>query len=44
MKRIALFLVTNLAVLVVLSIAMQLLGIESLLARNGTQLDSACPC
>ena len=39
MKRILLFVATNVAVLVVLSIALQLLGIESLLARNGTQLD-----
>lgn len=39
MKRILLFSATNLAVLVVLSIAMPLLGIDSLLARNGTQLD-----
>ena len=39
MKRIALFLATNVAVLVVLTIAMQLLGIESLLAEQGTQLD-----
>ena len=39
MKRIALFLATNLAILVVLSIAMQLLGIESLLNEQGTQLD-----
>jgi heat shock protein HtpX len=39
MKRIALFLVTNLAVLAVLSIVLKLLGIESLLAERGTQLD-----
>ena len=39
MKRIALFLATNVAVLVVLTIAMQLLGIESLLNEQGTQLD-----
>ena len=39
MKRILLFLATNLAILVVLSIVMQLLGIESLLAEQGTQLD-----
>ena len=39
MKRIALFLATNIAVLVVLTIAMQLLGIESLLNEQGTQLD-----
>ena len=39
MKRLMLFLGTNIAVLVVLSIAMQVLGIESILAQNGTQLD-----
>ena len=39
MKRIFLFLATNVAVLVVLSVAMQVLGIESLLAEQGTQLD-----
>lgn len=39
MKRILLFLATNLAVLLVLTIAMQILGIESLLAEQGTQLD-----
>ncbi|HEX6997345.1 MAG TPA: protease HtpX [Gammaproteobacteria bacterium] len=39
MKRILLFVATNVAVLVVLSIAMRLLGIESLLAEQGTRLD-----
>lgn len=39
MKRIALFLITNLAVLVVLSIVLSLLGIDSLLAENGVDLD-----
>lgn len=39
MKRILLFLGTNIAVLVVLSIVLQLLGIDSLLAERGTQLD-----
>ena len=39
MKRILLFIATNVAVLLVLTIAMQLLGIESLLAEQGTQLD-----
>ena len=39
MKRIALFIATNVAVLVVLTIAMRLLGIESLLNEQGTQLD-----
>ena len=39
MKRIALFLVTNLAILVVLSIVLSLLGVDSLLAENGVDLD-----
>ncbi len=39
MKRVLLFLGTNVAVLVVLSFAMRVLGIESILAQNGTQLD-----
>ena len=39
MKRIALFLATNVAVLLVLTVAMQLLGIESMLNEQGTQLD-----
>ena len=39
MKRIALFLLTNLAVLVVLSIVLSLLGIDSLLAENGVDLN-----
>jgi heat shock protein HtpX len=39
MKRIALFLATNIAVLVVISVAFRLLGIDSLLAQQGTQLD-----
>ena len=39
MKRILLFLGTNIAVLVVLSVVMQLLGIESILNERGTQLD-----
>ncbi len=39
MKRIALFVATNIAVLVVLSVVLQLLGIESLLAEQGTSLD-----
>jgi heat shock protein HtpX len=39
MKRIALFLATNIAVLVVLAVVMRVLGIESLLAERGTQLD-----
>jgi len=39
MKRIGLFLLTNIAILVVLSIVLNLLGIDSLLAENGVDLD-----
>ncbi len=39
MKRIFLFLATNVAILVVLSIVMRLLGVDSLLAEQGTRLD-----
>ncbi len=39
MKRLALFIGTNLAVLVVLSVVLRLLGIDSLLSRSGTALD-----
>jgi len=39
MKRIALFLLTNMAILVVLSIVLSLLGVDSLLADNGVDLD-----
>ena len=39
MLRLALFLATNLAVLLVLSLAFQVLGIEGLLAANGVDLD-----
>ena len=39
MKRIALFLITNLAILVVLSVVLSLLGVDSLLAENGVDLD-----
>ncbi|MFP5345243.1 MAG: protease HtpX [Gammaproteobacteria bacterium] len=39
MKRIFLFLVTNLAVLVVLSISLRLLGVESILDQQGVGLD-----
>lgn len=39
LKRVALFLATNLAVLLVLSISMRLLGIESLLQAQGTELN-----
>jgi heat shock protein HtpX len=39
MKRILLFVATNLAVLVVLSVVLRLLGIDSILNEQGTQLD-----
>jgi len=39
MKRIFLFVATNVAVLIVVSIVLQLLGIESMLAESGTALD-----
>jgi heat shock protein HtpX len=39
MKRIFLFIVTNLAVLLVISVVFSLLGLESILAENGAQLD-----
>lgn len=39
MKRIALFVLTNLAILVVLSVTMRLLGIESIFNAQGTGLD-----
>jgi heat shock protein HtpX len=39
MKRVALFLITNIAVLVVLSIVLRLLGVESLLHENGVALN-----
>jgi heat shock protein HtpX len=39
MKRIGLFLLTNIAVLVVLSVVLNLLGIESILNERGTDLD-----
>jgi heat shock protein HtpX len=39
MKRILLFLGTNIAVLAVLSVVLRLLGIDSLLAEHGTQLN-----
>lgn len=39
MKRILLFLATNVAILVVLSVVMRLLGVDSLLAEQGTRLD-----
>ena len=39
MKRIALFLLTNLAIMVVLSIVFSLLGLDSILAENGVDLN-----
>jgi heat shock protein HtpX len=39
MKRILLFLATNLAIVVLLGIVLQLLGINSILAENGSDLD-----
>lgn len=39
MKRIALFLMTNLAIIFVLSITMRLLGVESILDQQGVGLD-----
>ena len=39
MKRVALFLATNIAVLVVLGIVLQLLGVESILDEQGVGLD-----
>jgi len=39
MKRILLFLATNIAVLVVLSIVLQLIGVESILDEQGVDLD-----
>ena len=39
MKRIALFIATNVAVLLVVSVVIKLLGVESILAQNGSQLD-----
>ncbi len=39
MKRIALFLMTNLAIIVVLSITLRILGVERILDSNGVDLD-----
>ena len=39
MKRIGLFLATNIAIIVVLSIVLRLLGVESILQENGTDLN-----
>jgi heat shock protein HtpX len=39
MKRIFLFLATNIAIMIVLSITLRLLGVDSLLAENGSDLN-----
>ncbi|PCJ84266.1 MAG: protease HtpX [Thiotrichaceae bacterium] len=39
MKRIMLFLMTNIAIMVVLSITLRLLGVDSILAENGSDLN-----
>lgn len=39
MKRIALFLITNIAIMFVLSITLSLLGVDSILAENGSDLN-----
>ena len=39
MKRIFLFLITNIAIMVVLSITLRILGVDSLLKENGSSLD-----
>ena len=39
MKRIFLFIATNVAVLVVISVVLRVLGVDSVLARNGSSLD-----
>lgn len=39
MKRIVYFLLTNIAIMLVLSVVLQLLGVESILQNNGTDLD-----
>jgi heat shock protein HtpX len=39
MKRIALFVATNVAVLAVIYLVLNILGVESILANNGTELD-----
>jgi len=38
-KRVALFLATNLAIILVLSITLRLLGVDSLLQQNGSDID-----
>ena len=39
MQRIFLFLVTNIAIMIILSITLRILGVESLLAQNGSDLN-----
>ena len=39
MKRIMLFILTNIAIMVVLSISLRLLGVDSILAENGSDLN-----
>ena len=39
MKRIFLFLITNIAIMLVLSITLRLLGVDSILAENGSDLN-----
>jgi heat shock protein HtpX len=39
MKRIVLFVATNIAILLVLSVVLRLLGVEDILAEQGTELD-----
>ena len=39
LKRVALFIATNLAIIVLLNIVLSLLGVDSLLAKNGSDLD-----
>ena len=39
MKRIMLFILTNIAIMVVLSITLRLLGVDSVLAENGSDLN-----
>ena len=39
MKRIFLFIMTNIAIMVVLSITLRLLGVDSILAKNGSDLN-----
>ncbi len=39
MKRIILFIMTNIAIMIVLSITLRLLGVDNLLAENGSDLN-----